>query len=113
MELSYTFWEAEEGGFIGFINQFPDYWTQGETIGELEQMLASLYADMSLLQSNRQKPAIAPLRGTLYPVDISDIREETDRPLCKPKPQAADGGQHYLRGRAAPFSARFFPLQTF
>jgi predicted RNase H-like HicB family nuclease len=47
MELSYTFWEAEEGGFVGFINQFPDYWTQGETIGELEKMPASLYADMS------------------------------------------------------------------
>ena len=47
MELSYTFWEAEEGGFIGFINQLPDYWTQGETIDELEKMLASLYADMA------------------------------------------------------------------
>ncbi|MDR2483497.1 MAG: type II toxin-antitoxin system HicB family antitoxin [Treponema sp.] len=47
MELSYTFWEAEEGGFIGFINQFPDYWTQGETIDELEKMLASLYTDMA------------------------------------------------------------------
>jgi hypothetical protein len=47
MELSYTFWEAEEGGFIGFINQFPDYWTQGETIDELEKMLVSLYDDMS------------------------------------------------------------------
>ena len=46
MELSYTFWEAAEGGFIGFINQFPDYWSQGETIDELEKMLASLYADM-------------------------------------------------------------------
>jgi predicted RNase H-like HicB family nuclease len=47
MELSYTFWEAEEGGFIGFINQLPDYWTQGETIHELEKMLASLYTDMA------------------------------------------------------------------
>ncbi|GHV58098.1 hypothetical protein AGMMS49579_24980 [Spirochaetia bacterium] len=46
MELSYTFWQAVEGGFIGFINQFPDYWTQGETIDELEKMLASLYADI-------------------------------------------------------------------
>ncbi|MDR2477349.1 MAG: type II toxin-antitoxin system HicB family antitoxin [Treponema sp.] len=45
MELSYTFWEAEEGGFIGFINQLPDYWTQGETINELEKMLVSLYTD--------------------------------------------------------------------
>jgi hypothetical protein len=39
----------------------------------------------NLLQSSRQsspqKPAIAPLRGTLHRVDSSDIREETDRPL--------------------------------
>ncbi|GHV03764.1 hypothetical protein FACS189485_07710 [Spirochaetia bacterium] len=47
MEISYTFWQAVEGGFIGFINQFPDYWTQGETVDELEKMLASLYADIA------------------------------------------------------------------
>jgi hypothetical protein len=35
-----------------------------------------------LLQSSaRQKPAIAPLRGTLRRIDSPDIREETDRPL--------------------------------
>jgi predicted RNase H-like HicB family nuclease len=28
--ISFAFWEAEEGGFIGFINEFPDYWTQGK-----------------------------------------------------------------------------------
>ena len=47
MEISYTFWQAAEGGFIGFINQFPDYWTQGETVEELEKMLASLYTDIA------------------------------------------------------------------
>ena len=46
MELLYTFWEAEEGGYIGFINQLPNYWTQGDTIKDLEKMLASLYTDM-------------------------------------------------------------------
>jgi predicted RNase H-like HicB family nuclease len=46
MELSYTYWEAEEGGYIGFINQYPNYWTQGETLEELEMMLKSLYKDL-------------------------------------------------------------------
>ena len=46
MNLSYTFWEAKEGGYIGFINQFPDYWTQGDSIEELESMLSSLYEDI-------------------------------------------------------------------
>ena len=47
MNLSYTYWNAKEGGFIGFINQFPDYWTQGESIEELESMLSSLYDDIT------------------------------------------------------------------
>jgi predicted RNase H-like HicB family nuclease len=46
MELSYTYWEAEEGGYIGFINQYPNYWSQGETLDELQIMLKSLYKDL-------------------------------------------------------------------
>ena len=46
MELSYTFWEAKEGGYIGYLNQYPDYWTQGDSVEELEKMLASLYGDI-------------------------------------------------------------------
>jgi predicted RNase H-like HicB family nuclease len=46
MELSYTYWEAEEGGYIGFLNQYPNYWTQGDTLAELEIMLKSLYKDL-------------------------------------------------------------------
>ena len=46
MELSYTYWEAKEGGYIGYLNQYPDYWTQGDSIEELENMLASLYGDI-------------------------------------------------------------------
>jgi len=46
MNLSYTYWEAKEGGYIGYLNQYPDYWTQGDSIEELESMLASLYGDI-------------------------------------------------------------------
>jgi hypothetical protein len=44
--LEYTYWPAKEGGFIGYLNQYPDYWTEGETQEELEMMLASLYDDI-------------------------------------------------------------------
>jgi hypothetical protein len=54
MELSYTWWGAEEGGYIGFINQYPDYWTQGETIKELEMMLKSLYHDIKTFDDIKQ-----------------------------------------------------------
>jgi predicted RNase H-like HicB family nuclease len=63
MELSYTYWEAEEGGYIGFINQNPDYWTQGETQEELESMLKSLYKD--LLEFGDIQSAVPQKTGTL------------------------------------------------
>jgi hypothetical protein len=46
MNLTYTYWEAKEGGYIGYLNQYPDYWTQTDSIEELEKMLASLYSDI-------------------------------------------------------------------
>ena len=46
MQLSYTYWEAKEGGYIGYLNQYADYWTQGNTLEELEKMLVSLYTDI-------------------------------------------------------------------
>ena len=46
MELSYAYWEAKEGGYIGYLNQYPVYWTQGDSIPELEKMLVSLYDDL-------------------------------------------------------------------
>jgi predicted RNase H-like HicB family nuclease len=46
IELPYTYWEADEGGYLGYINQYPEYWTQGETVKELEEMLVSLYEDI-------------------------------------------------------------------
>jgi hypothetical protein len=46
MQLSYTYWEVKEGGYIGYLNQYPDYWTQGNSMDELERMLVSLYGDI-------------------------------------------------------------------
>jgi len=46
MQLSYTCWEAKEGGYIGYLNQYPDYWTQGDSVLEIEKMLFSLYSDI-------------------------------------------------------------------
>ena len=32
MELDYTYFEADEGGYIGYFTDFPQHVTQGETI---------------------------------------------------------------------------------
>jgi hypothetical protein len=45
-ELAYTYWK--DGDWLaGYLNDYPDYWTQGKTLKELETMLSSLYEDIS------------------------------------------------------------------
>ena len=63
MNLSYIYWEAKEGGYIGYLNQYPDYWTQGESIAELETMLSSLYDD--IIQFDDIQPAVPEHIGTI------------------------------------------------
>jgi predicted RNase H-like HicB family nuclease len=43
MELQYTYWQEEDGWFLGYLNDYPDRWTQGKTVKELEEMLLDLY----------------------------------------------------------------------
>ncbi len=43
MDLEYTYWEDGEGWLIGFLNIWPEHWTQGKGISELEEMLLDLY----------------------------------------------------------------------
>ena len=63
MQLSYTYWNAREGGYIGYINQYPDYWTQGDSVEELEKMLVSLYND--IMQFDDIQPAVPEYTGTV------------------------------------------------
>jgi predicted RNase H-like HicB family nuclease len=56
MQLSYTSWEVKEGGYVGFLNQYPDYWTQGDSIEELERMLISLYGDIMQFDDFQSSP---------------------------------------------------------
>jgi len=46
MEMAYTYWEGEGGWLIGYLNDFPDNWTQGKDITELEEMLLDLYINI-------------------------------------------------------------------
>ena len=44
--VSIVYWE-EEGGWIGYLQDYPDYWTQGETLADLQEHLQDLYRDLS------------------------------------------------------------------
>lgn len=43
--IQFTFWQ-EDDFFIGFINDYPDYQTQGETKEELTENLKGLLIDI-------------------------------------------------------------------
>ena len=48
MELEYIYFEADEGGYIGYFVDFPQHVTEGETIEELEEMLLDMSECLNL-----------------------------------------------------------------
>lgn len=46
MNSKITYWE-EDGGWIGYLDQYPNYWTQGDTLDDLLAHLQDLHADLS------------------------------------------------------------------
>jgi predicted RNase H-like HicB family nuclease len=44
--VKFVYWE-EEGAWIGYLQEYPDYWTQGETLDDLKEHLRDLYHDMT------------------------------------------------------------------
>ncbi|MCI5666080.1 MAG: type II toxin-antitoxin system HicB family antitoxin [Spirochaetia bacterium] len=45
MEIDFTFWKDGDF-FIGYLNEFPDYETQGYSLDELKTNLKSLFEDI-------------------------------------------------------------------
>ncbi len=43
MKISYTYWKESDGMFLGYLNEFPDHWTQGVDLEDLKENLADLY----------------------------------------------------------------------
>jgi len=43
MELAYTYWEADDGWYVGYLNAYPEHLTQGHNLAELEEMLADIF----------------------------------------------------------------------
>ena len=39
-------WE-EDGAWVGYLQDYPDYWTQGETREDLKEHLEDLYRDVA------------------------------------------------------------------
>jgi hypothetical protein len=44
--IKIVYWE-EDGSWIGYIQDYPDYRTQGKTLDDLREHLRDLYRDLS------------------------------------------------------------------
>jgi predicted RNase H-like HicB family nuclease len=46
-KIEYTFWQENDEKYLGYLNQYPDHWTQGETLEDLQEHLKDLYQEFS------------------------------------------------------------------
>lgn len=44
--LKYVYWQ-EEHTWLGYLEEFPDYITQGENLEELQENLKDIYAELT------------------------------------------------------------------
>ena len=41
-KIKFTYWEERDGKYLGYLNDYPDHWTQGETMDDLKDHLRDL-----------------------------------------------------------------------
>jgi predicted RNase H-like HicB family nuclease len=44
--IKFVYWQDGDA-WLGYLQEFPDYWTQGETLDDLQEHLRELYRDMT------------------------------------------------------------------
>ena len=44
--VKFVYWE-EKGAWIGYLQEYPDYWTQGASLEDLKEHLRDLYRDVT------------------------------------------------------------------
>lgn len=47
MKIRITYWRETDGRYLGYLNDYPDHWTQGDDLADLEDHLRDLYRTFS------------------------------------------------------------------
>ena len=47
MKIDYTYWTEEDGTILGYLNEYPDHWTQGKDLEDLKEHLLDLHKEFS------------------------------------------------------------------
>ena len=59
MRTQFTYWKEVDGRYLGFLNDYPDHWTQGEDLEDLKEHLRDLFQTLS----SKQIPGISVAYG--------------------------------------------------
>ena len=46
MKTKYVYWQ-DDSMWLGYLEEYPDYWTQGETEEELKENLLDIYQELT------------------------------------------------------------------
>lgn len=47
MKLKITYWKESDGKYLGYLNDYPEHWTQGEDFEDLKEHLKDLHREFS------------------------------------------------------------------
>jgi len=47
MKQKITYWTESDGKYLGYLNEYPDHWTQGESFDDLIEHLVHLHREFS------------------------------------------------------------------
>jgi predicted RNase H-like HicB family nuclease len=48
MKTRITYWKETDGKYLGYLNDYPDHWTQGEDLEDLKTHLRDLFETFSV-----------------------------------------------------------------
>jgi predicted RNase H-like HicB family nuclease len=43
MKVEFTYWKEDDGRYLGYLNNYPDHWTQGDDLDDLKEQLRDLH----------------------------------------------------------------------
>lgn len=47
MTVQFTYWKESDGMYLGYLNEYPDHWTQGEDLEDLKEHLKDLHKEFT------------------------------------------------------------------
>jgi len=95
--IKYIYWQ-DENMWLGYLEEFPDYWTQGETMAELEENLRDVHQELT-----RKYPLRPKACRTGNGMKRTDLMRELEKMGCVlVRHGAKHDWYHRTRGRKYP-----------